>query len=298
MIQEVPINGRDLQQLVYLLPGVANASGPPGSNFGFSSQFGTFPDPTFTQGSDVSVNGGQAGANSWYLDGNLNLSGLAENIVVNPSPDAVSEFAAITNGFAAEYGHTGGGVFNVVLKLAHKCAARKSLRVRSQQRYQRPQPLHLHRCDGPTHPRPRPAFQQLRRDFRRTRGAPQNLQWQEQDLLLRFGRSAGLTLGWLTSVHGSDSFDAKGKFQRGPVYRQRRPLESVQHRGPQFQRLVHAHGVRHAGGRQSLWCQRLHKYRGRSRCGLGTANLQLLVADSQEYAGSGGDVFHQLLPAA
>jgi hypothetical protein len=116
MIQEVPINGRDLQQLVYLLPGVANASGPPGSNFGFSSQFGTFPDPTFTQGSDVSVNGGQAGANSWYLDGNLNLSGLAENIVVNPSPDAVSEFAAITNGFAAEYGHTGGGVFNVVLK--------------------------------------------------------------------------------------------------------------------------------------------------------------------------------------
>jgi carboxypeptidase family protein len=115
-IQEVPMNGRDLQQLVYLLPGVSNAAGPPGSNFGFNSQFGTFPDPTYVQGSDISVNGGQAGANAWYLDGNINLSGISENVAVNPSPDSVGEFQAITNAFAAEYSRTGGGVFNVVLK--------------------------------------------------------------------------------------------------------------------------------------------------------------------------------------
>ena len=115
-IQEVPLNGRDLQQLVYLLPGVASAAGPPGSNFGFNSQFGSFPDPTYVQGSDVSVNGGQAGANAWYLDGNLNLSGISENVAVNPSPDSVSEFQGITNAFAPEYGRAGGGVFNVVLK--------------------------------------------------------------------------------------------------------------------------------------------------------------------------------------
>jgi len=116
MIQEVPLQGRDLQQLVYLLPGVSNAAGPPGSNFGFNSQFGSFPDPTYVQGSDLSVNGGQAGANSWYLDGNLNLSGVSENVAVNPSPDSVSEFQGITNAFGAEYGRSGGGVFNVVLK--------------------------------------------------------------------------------------------------------------------------------------------------------------------------------------
>jgi hypothetical protein len=115
-IQEVPLQGRDLQQLAYLLPGVANASGPPGSNFGFSSQFGSFPDPTYVQGSDLSVNGGQAGANAWYLDGNINLSGISENVAVNPSPDSVSEFQAITSAFAPEYSRTGGGVFNVVLK--------------------------------------------------------------------------------------------------------------------------------------------------------------------------------------
>src|SRR5712691_1853815 len=115
-VQEVPLQGRDLQQLVYLMPGVNPVGGPPGSNFGFNSQYGTFPDPTHVLGSDLSVNGGQGGANAWYLDGNLNLSSFAENVAVNPSPDAVSEFQAITNAFAAEYSRTGGGVFNVVLK--------------------------------------------------------------------------------------------------------------------------------------------------------------------------------------
>jgi hypothetical protein len=115
-VQEMPMQGRDLQQLIYLMPGVNPVSGPPGSNFGFNSEFGTFPDPTHVLGSDLSVNGGQGGANAWYLDGNLNLSSLAENIAVDPSPDAVQEFQAITNAFAAEYSRTGGAVFNVVLK--------------------------------------------------------------------------------------------------------------------------------------------------------------------------------------
>jgi hypothetical protein len=115
-IEELPLAGRDVQQLVFLVPGVNNTGGPPGSNFGFNSQFGTFPDPTYTLGSNISVNGGQSGTNAWYLDGNLNLTSNAENIAVNPSPDSVGEFQVITNAFAAEYSRTGGGVFNVVLK--------------------------------------------------------------------------------------------------------------------------------------------------------------------------------------
>ena len=86
IIEDMPLQGRDLQQIVYMLPGVQNDAGPPGSNFGFNSQFGIFPDPTYVQGSDVSVNGGQGGANAWYLDGSLNVSTLSENINVNPSP--------------------------------------------------------------------------------------------------------------------------------------------------------------------------------------------------------------------
>ena len=115
-IDQLPMQGRDLQQLVFLVPGVNNVGGPPGTNFGFNSQFGSFPDPTHVLGSDLSVHGGQGGANAWYLDGNLNLSNISENIVVDPTPDSVSEFQAVTNAFSAEYGRTGGAVFNVVLK--------------------------------------------------------------------------------------------------------------------------------------------------------------------------------------
>jgi hypothetical protein len=115
-IASLPIQGRDIQQYIFQVPGIIG-NGPPGSSFGFNSQFGTFPDPTHLQGTDVSVNGGQGGLNAWYLDGNLNQSaGLAETVVVNPSPDAVEEFQAITSGLSAEYGRSGGGVFNIVLK--------------------------------------------------------------------------------------------------------------------------------------------------------------------------------------
>jgi hypothetical protein len=116
IVRETPLAGRDLTQLTFLIPGINTVGGPPGSNFGFNSEYGTFPDPTNALGSNLAVNGGQAGANAWYLDGNLNLSSLAENIAVNPSPDAVQEFQAVTDAFAAEYSRTGGAVFNVVLK--------------------------------------------------------------------------------------------------------------------------------------------------------------------------------------
>jgi hypothetical protein len=115
-VTDIPLAGRDLLQLVFLIPGVNNVGGPPGSNFGFSSQYGTFPDATNVLGSALEVNGGSGGTNAWYLDGSLNVIGVADNAAVNPSPDAVEEFQAITNAFSAEYGHTGGGVFNVVLK--------------------------------------------------------------------------------------------------------------------------------------------------------------------------------------
>lgn len=113
---ELPLAGRDIQQLVFLIPGVTAEAGPPGSTFGFNSQYGSWPDPTHLQGSAVEVNGGSGGANAWYIDGSLNVSSIGENEAVNPSPDAVDQFQAVTSAFAAEYGHTAGGVFNVVLK--------------------------------------------------------------------------------------------------------------------------------------------------------------------------------------
>jgi hypothetical protein len=115
-IQNMPLPDRDIQALVQLLPGVTQSTGPSGSLFGFNSQFGGFPDPLHIVGSAIDANASQAGANAWYLDGNLNAALGAENVVVSPSPDAVSEFNAVNNGLAAEYGFTSGAVVNVVLK--------------------------------------------------------------------------------------------------------------------------------------------------------------------------------------
>ncbi len=115
-IQDIPLQGRDIQSLVQLVPGVTQSTGPSGSLFGFNSQFGGFPDPQHIVGSGISANGSQGGANAWYLDGSLNAALGAENVVVNPTPDAVSEFNLVDNGLAAEWGRTSGAVVNVVLK--------------------------------------------------------------------------------------------------------------------------------------------------------------------------------------
>jgi len=115
-MQDLPLQGRDIQTLVQLFPGVVQSSGPSAAVFGTNSQFGGFPDPLHMVGSSVSSNGGQAGANAWFLEGSLNATVGAESTTVNPSPDAVQEFNLVQNSLAAEYGRTSGMVVNVVLK--------------------------------------------------------------------------------------------------------------------------------------------------------------------------------------
>jgi hypothetical protein len=115
-LDNLPMQGRDIQTLVSLFPGVVQSSGPSGAVFGSNSQFGGFPDPLHLVGSSVSANGGQAGANAWFLEGALNATVGAEAATVNPSPDAVAEFNLVQNSLAAEYGRTSGMIVNVVLK--------------------------------------------------------------------------------------------------------------------------------------------------------------------------------------
>lgn len=64
-----------------------------------------------------SINGSRTFRNEFLLDGAAN-NGQAggNNIAYVPIVDAVQEFNVQTNSYNAEYGHTGGGIFNVVLK--------------------------------------------------------------------------------------------------------------------------------------------------------------------------------------
>jgi hypothetical protein len=93
-IVELPLNGRNFQQLAYLGPGVI--APPPGS------------------GDRFSVSGVRGTSNSFMLDGATN--GQPDNdSYVDPSIDLIHEFKIQRNTFNAEYGH-GAAQINVVTK--------------------------------------------------------------------------------------------------------------------------------------------------------------------------------------
>ncbi|MGA7411607.1 MAG: TonB-dependent receptor, partial [Bryobacteraceae bacterium] len=97
-ITNLPLNGRDVMQLLTLVPGVA--TGPDGSP-AISGQ------PTQYQYYALD------GIDNTNYQGNLQ-SGHAWNL--SPSPDAVQEFKVQTNNYSAEFGQSAGGVVNVILK--------------------------------------------------------------------------------------------------------------------------------------------------------------------------------------
>src|SRR5271167_2617158 len=100
---QLPLNERDVYQLLQLQPGV-------------QSQLG---NDTF-YGSDkpgvVTVNGGRGRANNYSVNGGDGNDLFANLPAIQPSPDSIEEFKVITNAFDAEYGRNSGAVVNVVTK--------------------------------------------------------------------------------------------------------------------------------------------------------------------------------------
>ncbi len=64
-----------------------------------------------------SVNGGRDSSSEFMLDGASNNGQMgSNNVAYVPIVDSVQEFNVMANSFSAEYGHSGGGIMNVVLK--------------------------------------------------------------------------------------------------------------------------------------------------------------------------------------
>lgn len=64
-----------------------------------------------------SINGSRNSSTEYFLDGASNNGQMGgNNIAYVPIVDAVQEFTVMQNLYNAEYGHTGGGILNVVLK--------------------------------------------------------------------------------------------------------------------------------------------------------------------------------------
>src|SRR6476619_2070582 len=105
-IVELPLNGRDYNQLALLSPGVLAAT-PRLQSVGFKGVF--------------NVNGNRAFQNAFQLDGVDNTSYSnsfrgGNTQVVQPSIDALQEFKIQTNAYSAEFGRSSGALINAVIK--------------------------------------------------------------------------------------------------------------------------------------------------------------------------------------
>ena len=111
-VQDLPLNGRNVFNLVNLTPGVTAGTGP-GGNQALSS--GTRPDDR-RQSSAYSANGQDPSANNNLIDGVDNNDRLIGTIGVRPSIDAIAEVKIQTNLYSADIGRTSGGVVNILTK--------------------------------------------------------------------------------------------------------------------------------------------------------------------------------------
>jgi hypothetical protein len=103
-IVDLPLNNRNPFQLALLSPGVV-----PAPNFGNA----------FNTSANFLINGNRGNTSEMLVDGVTNSVPAANPILVVslfPSPDALEESRVQTNGYAAEYGRSGGGIVNMVIK--------------------------------------------------------------------------------------------------------------------------------------------------------------------------------------
>jgi hypothetical protein len=105
-VTELPLNARNPFMLGAMMPGVT---------FNGAAIW----QRPFDNGAiaEWSVNGSRNSSAEFMLDGASNNGQMgSNNIAYVPIVDAVQEFSVMMNSYNAEYGHSGGGIMNVVLK--------------------------------------------------------------------------------------------------------------------------------------------------------------------------------------
>jgi hypothetical protein len=94
----LPLNGRNVFDLIMLAPGAVNVNGV-----------------MFEQGAGVVVNGVRENFNGFVMDGVSN-KGLSGGFITQPNADVVQEFQVNTLNMSAQYGNSAGAVTNLVTK--------------------------------------------------------------------------------------------------------------------------------------------------------------------------------------
>ena len=106
MMNDLPLNGRNVMQLLRLTPGTLSAPGT-------FNQAATRPE---TAGELISASGGRGNSTTFVLDGGIHEDPYTEVANVLPNPDAVQEFSFQTNNYGAKFAGRGGGVVNMVTR--------------------------------------------------------------------------------------------------------------------------------------------------------------------------------------
>ncbi len=106
-VRELPLNGRNFAQLVYLVPGVT--AGQIGENLSGASTFNP------RAGSNFNALGHHGNSNGWLVDGIDNNEYTFNTVIVQPSIESVREFKVLTGVYSAEFGR-GAGVVSVSTK--------------------------------------------------------------------------------------------------------------------------------------------------------------------------------------
>lgn len=97
-IANMPLNGRNIYDLVRLAPGAVGVRGVVSEN-----------------GAQTSVNGNRVNFNGFLMDGVAN-KGLSGGFNAQPNPDMVQEFRVDTNNLSAEFGNSAGAITSLVTK--------------------------------------------------------------------------------------------------------------------------------------------------------------------------------------
>ncbi len=104
-VTQLELNGRDVKQLITLVPGVSNQTGTDEGSVGVAAS------------AAFSVNGGRTEYNNWEIDGGDALdNGSNTSLNVTPSVDSIAEFKVLTSNYGAQYGRNGSGTVEIETK--------------------------------------------------------------------------------------------------------------------------------------------------------------------------------------
>jgi hypothetical protein len=112
-VQEMPINGRNVMNLLALVPGVVPQGATVGQTIVSNQSAGHTNNWAWN---NYQIGGGVAGHSSAYLDGAPTIALGNNTVVLIATQDAIQEFRVATNNVGVEYGRFGGGVVNMATK--------------------------------------------------------------------------------------------------------------------------------------------------------------------------------------